>query len=441
MSQRNNYNYSNFENYNDGFNNREYRRRPPQNRQTASNRPVYNVNRNNRRRFSRRNKRRTRNRIIIVGSFILIIVLLIALFSVMFKGCSSDRIKTSANVSKETKSTGETTASGASTNGSQSSSAGGALSPTTFVTPNIADNTDENGFFSFGIYIWNGAAYELFGSDEDKAKTYANTINGFADKFSSDVTVYDMVIPNHTEMSLPQRLKNGEAESTSQAENIKAIYANLSDRVTPINAYNLIAEHNSEYIYFNSDHHWTGLGAYYAYSAFAQTTKQKELDLKSCEEATIDGFTGSFSSYSDAIKSDTVHYWKLPYNVSMDLYYSYDTFDTFDSPYYEYAEAGTSTYGVFIVGDNQDYGLTVLRSESEDATEGKKIAVVKESYGNAFVPYLTNNYQEVHTIDFRYFSQNLPDYCEANGIDEVLFINGVMSASTQIQLDSMSSLF
>lgn len=440
MSRRNDYNYPDFDKYSDGFNNREYRRRPTQSRQTVSNRPVYNVNRNNRR-PKRRNQRRTRNRIIIVSSFVLIIILLIVLFSIMFKGCSGNRLEADATISKETKSTAQTTASGAASDNAQTAeTAGGMLSPSTFITPEIKDNNSE-GFNSFGIYVWNEAGYELFGSDEEKSKKYAETINGFADKFSDGVTVYDMVIPNHTEMGLPQRLKDSDAPSSSQADNIKSIYENLSDKVTPINAYNLIAEHNDEYIYFNSDHHWTGLGAYYAYSAFAQTTNQKVLDLKNCEEKTIDGFTGSFSSYSDSIKSDTVHYWTLPYTVTMDIYRTADTFDTYNSPYYEYAEAGTATYGVFIIGDNQDTGLTVIHSQSENATEGKKIAVVKESYGNAFVPYLTNNYQEVHAIDFRYFSQNLPEYCEANGIDEVLFINGVMSANTQIQLDSMSSLF
>lgn len=439
MSQRNNYNYSDFDNFNDGFNNYEYRRRPPQSRKTASNRPVYNVNRSNRR-PSRRNKRRTRNRIIIVGSFLLIIVLLIILFTIMFKGCSGNSRQANATIPTETKSTGVTTTSSVSSDNSQSFSDDDVLSPANFVTPKIKDNNAE-GFSSFGIYVWNEAGYELFGSDEEKAKNYANTINGFADKFADGVTVYDMVIPNHTEFGLPQRLKNGEAYSSSQADNIKSIYSNLSDKVIPVNAYNLIAQHNDEYIYFNSDHHWTGLGAYYAYSAFAQSTNQKVLDLSTCEEKTIDGFTGSFSSYSESIKSDTVHYWNFPYNVSMDVYSSADTFDTYNSPYYEYAESGTATYGVFILGDNQNTGLTVLRSESENASAGKKIAVVKESYGNAFVPYLTNNYEEVHIVDFRYFSQNLPAYCEANGIDEVLFLNGVMSANTQIQLDSMSNMF
>lgn len=95
----------------------------------------------------------------------------------------------------------------------------------------------------------------------------------------------------------------------------------------------------------------------------------------------------------------------------------------------------------FAVSSGDAVVPTVLKSASKNAAAGKKIAVVKESYGNAFVPYLTNNYEEVHVIDFRYFKHNLVDYCKTNGIDEVLFMNGVMSANTQVQLDSMSGLF
>ena len=71
----------------------------------------------------------------------------------------------------------------------------------------------------------------------------------------------------------------------------------------------------------------------------------------------------------------------------------------------------------------------------------QKIAVVKESYGNAFVPYLTYNYDEVHVIDFRHWEGNLPEYCKDNDIDRVLFINGIMSANTAIQIKAMDSLF
>lgn len=126
--------------------------------------------------------------------------------------------------------------------------------PTYFMTPSIKDD-NKNGTLSYSIYVWNKTGYELFSSDDARAQNYAQTINGFADKFGSSVKVYDMIVPNHTEMGLPQRLKDSDAPSTSQADNIKAAYAALSDKVTPINCYNRLAEHNTDYIYFKSDHH------------------------------------------------------------------------------------------------------------------------------------------------------------------------------------------
>lgn len=426
MSKRNDYDYFDLDNFDDGYDSRDYRRRQPQRRQGSYNsRPAYNTNRRR-----RNNKKRTRNRIIIVSCGILIIILLVVIISSVFKGCFGSK-QTNAPVSTETKPVAT-----ADTPNNKKNDIQDDLSPTYFKTPQIKDDKS-SGYSAYSIYVWNKQGFELFGSDEARATTYAETINGFADKLNG-ITVYDMVIPNHTEMGLPQRLKDSDAPSTSQAENIKSIYSKLSDKVTPINAYNYLADHNDEYIYFGSDHHWSGLGAYYAYSAFAKTNDLPVLSLDDCTEQQIEGFTGTFSNTASGLDTDTVHYWEFPYEVTMDITEESGNLNTYTSPYYQYAEAGSLTYGVFIMGDHP---LTVLKSASEHAEEGKKIAVIKESYGNAFVPYLTYNYEEVHVIDFRTFGDNLVSYCQRNGIDEVLFLNGVMSANTQIQLDSMSGLF
>lgn len=428
MSKRNDYDYFDLDNFDDGYDSRDYRRRQPQRRQGSYNsRPAYNTNRRR-----RNNKKRTRNRIIIVSCGILIIILLVVMISSVFKGCFGSK-QTNAPVSTETKpvATADTPKANDKKNEAQDD-----LSPTYFKTPQIKDDKS-SGYSAYSIYVWNKQGFELFGSDEARATTYAETINGFADKLNG-ITVYDMVIPNHTEMGLPQRLKDSDAPSTSQAENIKSIYSKLSDKVTPVNAYNYLADHNDEYIYFGSDHHWSGLGAYYAYSAFAKTNDLPILSLDDCTEQQIEGFTGTFTNTASGLDTDTVHYWEFPYEVTMDITDESGNLNTYTSPYYQYAEAGSLTYGVFIMGDHP---LTVLKSASENAEEGKKIAVIKESYGNAFVPYLTYNYEEVHVIDFRTFGDNLVSYCQQNGIDEVLFLNGVMSANTQIQLDSMSGLF
>ena len=424
----------------------QQQRRPQQNRSqdTSGSRPVYRDAAIARRRREAQRKRRLRNRAIIIGVGILIVVFIILMFSLMIRGCScssSGKKPETSGISTDTKQQ-QASVNPAATSSEPSAQAVNQqdLSPSYFKTPVIKDD-NTNGELYYAIYVWNKTGYELFGGDDERSKTYANTINTLAAKLPG-IKVYDMIIPNHTEFGLPQRLKSGEITSTSQADSIKAAYAALSKDVTAINPYNYLADHNEEYIYFKSDHHWTGLGAYYAYKAFADTNGLPALNLKDCTEHQIDGFTGSFSNSAPNLDVDSVHYWDFPYSVTMDLTYDGGNTETYDTPYYKGAAEGSLTYGVFIFGDNP---LTVLKSKSENATQGKKLAIVKESYGNCLAPYFTNNYEEVHVIDFRYFRDNINKsfqaYCTENGITDVLFVNGVMSANTQIQLDSMTGMF
>ncbi|MBQ1459336.1 MAG: hypothetical protein IIZ26_00175, partial [Oscillospiraceae bacterium] len=50
---------------------------------------------------------------------------------------------------------------------------------------------------------------------------------------------------------------------------------------------------------------------------------------------------------------------------------------------------------------------------------------VKESFGNAFVPYLVDHYQTIHVIDYRYWDGNLADFVRKNGVQDVIFINNL----------------
>lgn len=433
MSDRNRDDYFNLDNFDESIDSRDYRRRQSNRRQSGyNNRPSYNKRRPNK----RRNRVRTRNRIVIVTSGILVIALLVTLVVLMFNGCSK---KTTVNVSVDTKPAEETTAAEA-TEATNAVAQGDKLSVTNFIPANPTDDNSE-GYESGAIYVWKNEGFELFGGSDEMAEAYSDTINTLAAKLPRQ-KVYSMMIPNHTEMGLPQRLKS-QVPTNSQADNLRAAYAAMDkSKVTPVNPYNYLSEHCNEYIYFKSDHHWTGLGAYYAYSAFADTIGVPPLSLSECTEQKIEGFTGTLSNLADGLDTDTVSYWKFPYTVRMSITgESGDTTD-YDSPYFENEEGGSLAYGVFIYGDNP---ITVMRSESQNAQKGRKIVVVKESYGNAFVPYLTNNFEEVHVADLRSFRNastvDLAAYCNNNGITDVLFLNGVMSANNQMQLDSMEALF
>lgn len=309
------------------------------------------------------------------------------------------------------------------------------VDPLVFNTPNIPDDGTDGYTSSVdpGVYIYKNMAFELCGASDEAGKDYAAAISEFKSA-APDVTVYNIVVPTHTEYGLPARLAQ-ENYSSSQSQNIKTIYSNYTADVKPINVYNALCDHISEYIYFNTDHHWTGLGAYYAYQAFCEQTGQNALKLSECTEKVVEGFEGSFYDTDSSLKTDDVHYWLLPYQTHAQRQEETGG-EMYDTEVYYEGAAGNGAYITFIYGDS-----SLFIEYNDEHKNGKKIAVVKESYGNAFVPYLTNNYEEVHVIDFRYFGDNLKEYVEKNGINEVLFLNNTMSANAAVQVDRIRELF
>ena len=368
--------------------------------------------------------------IVVVG----LLIVTLAIFRALFGGSEPDPAEGGEKTIPSTQlSTSEGEAAADYTGASDSTET---VSPLDFKTPAIHDDGSTVGNFSTttrGVYIYDGIACELFGWYESGAADYASSIREFKEN-SPEFTVYNMVIPNHTEFGLPRRL-NDEVGTMIQAENIKAIYSAYQDDVQPINCYNKLCDHINEYIYFNTDHHWTGLGAYYAYVAFCEQTGQTPLKLSDCEENTIPDFEGTLYDPSYQSGLDTVYWWQFPYethamrqdNPGEDLYQT--------TVFYEQEGSGLYSYGVFIWGDSP-----LFVCYNDEIGNGKKIAVVKESYGNAFAPFLTANYEEVHVVDMRYFHQNLTDYMNENGIDEVIFVNNVMQANNPDMVDNIRDM-
>lgn len=377
---------------------------------------------NNRRRT---HKKRTRNRIIIVTVFVLVM----AIFAVSVISCANCLCGSSKKAEKQK---------AAEAAAQEQTTVAPTTAPVvqlTFTKPNIKDDGTSKGINDGGLYVWNKQGFELFFGTDVMGERYAELMNTAAKNLGASVKTYSIIIPNHTEFGLPDRLKTGDDGASTQPQDVyvKAAYEAMDKNVIPVNAYNKLSEHCNEYIYFASDHHWTGLGAYYAYAAFAEQAKLPVLQLSSCTEGKIEGFTGTLAGMvSSELNKDTVSYWKFPYEVTNSITNSDGETLEVDSPYYEDADG----YGVFIYGDNP---VEVLKSKSTSATAGK-VAIVHESYGNAFVPYLTNNFSEVYSIDFRSWSGSLKTFCQQNGITNVIFLNGVMSSATQVQLDSIQSI-
>lgn len=385
------------------------------------------------RREAKRRRRNNRIKLIVAGVLLIAIVVTIVVFICTgIKSCVNSNSAETTNgfqtVESSDKSNTSTSSKTSNNNGNVSSE------QLSFVTPEIEDDNSKGSFSSVNssVYLWKKSAYEIFGSSADRSDMFADVINMATDKLGDDITVYGMMIPLHAEMNLPQRLKD-ETGSTSEAENIKNAYSQFK-KAQPINIYNALAKHNTEYCYFNSDHHWTGLGAYYAYTAFCEQTNQKPMTISEEGTHSIEGFTGSFHTYGTGL-TDTVYYYDLPYETTCKLYTDPNGEGQDADIYYAGETGGENTYGVFINGDQPKFIIN-----SQCGTD-KKIAVIKESFGNAFVPYLSANYSEIHVLDMRSCEvTDLKKYCEDNDINEVLFMNNMMSANSADRISDMEKV-
>ena len=96
-----------------------------------------------------------------------------------------------------------------------------------------------------------------------------------------------------------------------------------------------------------------------------------------------------------------------------------------------------SKYMAFIQGDKPLIKMT------SNAAGGQKILLIKESYGNAFAPFLLENYSEVYVLDPRQEGvkgMNLPQFLRDNGIGNVLFLNYMMAPSNSKYMDALNEM-
>ena len=219
-----------------------------------------------------------------------------------------------------------------------------------------------------------------------------------------------------------------------------AILQVLTDSgVDTTDVFSVLAAHSSENIYYRTDHHWTARGAYEAYIAFCKSSGLPPVSLEEMEHQQIDGFLGTFYSQTHdsqlAQTPDFVEYFVPPVQTTTTRYQTGAPFTPIDSSIFaSYATGGQNTYSVFLHGD---FPLTHIQTDNRT---GRKILLVKESYGNAFAPFLACNFDEVYIVDQRYFELGLVDFVKEHGITDLLFLNNIFAVNTDVRIRELSRI-
>ena len=201
------------------------------------------------------------------------------------------------------------------------------------------------------------------------------------------------------------------------AADYAAIFQVLTDAgVDTVNVWSTLAAHSGENIYYRTDHHWTSLGAYYAYCAWRGIQPN-------ADEWTQEILCGNFRGTTwnkvplPTVPAEEIAAWYKHINRSVS--YNNGQYET-DSIYERKYLSGSDQYAVFL---NSNQAQTVI----EGSGKSGKLLLIKDSYGNTFSQFPVEDYAEVHVLDLRFFKGDVTEYAKENGITDTLVLYGTQS--------------
>ncbi len=289
----------------------------------------------------------------------------------------------------------------------------------------LGDN-DEKVIHGAALQI-GGAAFEKFSFNEGLTTLNANMVSraaGIAKEY--DVRFFDMPIPASVGILLSSDLLD-RLGMDDQGKAIAFKFEKESDDVLKVNVFNTLIRHNDEYIYYRTDHHWSALGAYYAYETFCRVAGFEPVPLSEYREMDMGRFLGSFYSTSpqpSKLEEDNLYAYYPPGDIVMDIYQNGTTFTA--DPVIDMSKSSIfNKYMAFLGGDHT---MTVL-TNNDLGDDAPNCVVYKDSYSNPFVLYLTQHYHRVYALDFRqYDAMGMRSFIQAYHINDVILAESMSKA-------------
>ena len=307
------------------------------------------------------------------------------------------------------------------------------------------------------LLVVNDTVMEVFIKNRIAEKKYINTVNYIASQLDG-IQMYNMIIPTQLEFQEPV-YKNIE---DSQKESINYIYSKLDNSIKTVDAYDMLSENKDKYIYFRTDHHWTALGAYYGYCAFLKAacdedrwrmntgdyqkdidpftlTEYENININYLEKNTVDNFRGYLYNQAQSpslLKNPDKIEW---YELNNDGKVTVRNSGMSKGKKVEYngtlIDEDKKNYSLFMSGDQPFSVITNGRN-----SDGKTIMIFKDSYANAFVPWLINNYHRIILIDPRNCSENIHDVIDKYEPDECMIMNYIFTTTFEDYCQMMVDL-
>ena len=284
-----------------------------------------------------------------------------------------------------------------------------------------------------GVYIGtNGQLLEQIEvADENHLAANIKAIKSFSES-QSKIPVRMMLVPDAANVlnhSLPAL-----AKPEDQTQMFSMVRKDLGDSVEWIDVSTELNKHKTEKIYYKTDHHWTTLGAFYAFQAAAPSLGiDGDLSGKYVSYTVSDSFNGMLASKSGV---------NLGEKEQIDIYVPKEDTDLIVD-YVDEGKRSTSLYDSSKLKEKDQYtvflgGNSSLLDIRTVSTSTKRLLLVKDSFANSFIPFLTPYYREIVVVDPRYYSGTINDLMDSYRISEVLFL---YSGNTFFKDNNISGVF
>ncbi len=258
----------------------------------------------------------------------------------------------------------------------------------------------------------NGTLIEGFKRPEnsvlDSNMSALNTLVG-----NTDAKVYFALIPDKSDLYsslLPKNVPND-----SEKEVIDYCYG--QSNATNVDMYSALSAHKDEYIFYRTDHHWTSLGAYYGLSALAESMGLPcpALDSYTDRHVVSEEFYGTTWSSSGFswVDPDTMEIFvNAPEGLKVT---SYPQGSPVEGKLYDFSFLEKKDkYSMFMGGNCP---MHVIETGNEDKPS---LLILRDSYTDSLIPFLLDDFSEIHVLDLRYYRASLKAYIEQNDFDNVL---------------------
>lgn len=298
-----------------------------------------------------------------------------------------------------------------------------------------------------GYYVVGDTAHQLFYFDRALVDRYTRSVVQAAINLDGIAQVYDIIVPTSTCFYLSdsdiERLGASDGNDAI-AYMYKAINSyseqlfeqgQLSSPVKTLDLYSYLDGHKDEYIFYRTDHHWTGLGAYYTSRFFLDEVGRSYPSLDQYKTHRIDGFLGTLYRHTQNVNlknnPDVVYAYESPTVNTVTVYD--DNNDTYiEDLLINTSVTSSNKYLCFSSGDRPYYEI-----HNESIDDGSAILIIKESYGNAFLPMIADSYEYVYAIDYRFWDGDLVGLVTEKNIDTVLFLNNLTATVTNYNIWTM----